>query len=358
MKAEGDGEAIWHFDFPVRTEYFEMASAPDTSKFIGYAWDSANVTLLVYQWASSSTRPPLSPPTWEYSVKDVSPVGDVIGGKGIFVSGDGSHCAVGSSTIDYALGSRGRVDVLDMRSAQLPPPVTVVSQQCCPRQLAIDRSGRWVGAFINSSALVIDASTGHMTHLRDVHFSASDLALSGDAKLLSYGFMTITLEKASVAGGPFTPAWSYSLPQHYVYSVDISEDGSTIVVGWSSFQCNQNVVQVYDPTGTLLWQYEYKTSPAGQGQDIPDTVLVCPDGSAFAVLSWGDFAHTNPEIEVFARSKSDGPIFTYAMPGSMFGGSLLCTSDFLYVGAGGKHVHANTMGKGGDFVSLKIAVAH
>jgi len=89
---------------------------------------------------------------------------------------------------------------------------------------------------------------------------------------------------------------------------------------------------------------------------VPGDVAITASGSNVAVASWGDQLNTNPEIHVFARS-GPAPIFTQDTPGSMFdidvargpGGTLL-------ISACGKHIHANTSGRGGDLFAMRVGI--
>jgi hypothetical protein len=148
--------------------------------------------------------------------------------------------------------------------------------------------------------------------------------------------------------------WFQSGAGYYLGRCALSSDGSALYSGWYRNTFLQNKVTLHTTaSNTPVWTYLY-TQASGGYQDIPTGVDVTPDGAWAVVGSWGDQHNTNPEIHVFGVSQP-GPVFTYDTPGSMFDAAITADGDGgAYVAAGGKHVHANEFGSGGDLFAIHI----
>ena len=64
--------------------------------------------------------------------------------------------------------------------------------------------------------------------------------------------------------------------------------------------------------------------------------------------------NTNPEVHVFERAEGE-PVLTVDTPGSMFDIDIARgPQGRIHIAAAGKHVHANTSGRGGDLYSILL----
>jgi len=97
----------------------------------------------------------------------------------------------------------------------------------------------------------------------------------------------------------------------------------------------------------------------GVYQDLP--VASAFGGESGVIGAWGDAQNLSPEISVFLGGQST-PIFTVNSVGSIFDvdaeGYGVPTGRYpAYFAGGGKHVHANEFGSGGDLYFGNVAPA-
>ena len=86
-------------------------------------------------------------------------------------------------------------------------------------------------------------------------------------------------------------------------------------------------------------------------QDSFSTISFSQTGSAVAAGSWGSMSDANPTVNVFA-AQSGKLVGSFNTPGSVFDIAVIDHLNGIVVAAGGKSVHANTMGRGGNLFSL------
>jgi hypothetical protein len=86
-------------------------------------------------------------------------------------------------------------------------------------------------------------------------------------------------------------------------------------------------------------------------QDSFAAVSYSQSGSVVVSGSWGSMDDVNPTVNVF--SALNGKIIgSFNTPGSVFDVGVIEQGNSIVVAAGGKSVHANTMGSGGNLFSL------
>lgn len=146
--------------------------------------------------------------------------------------------------------------------------------------------------------------------------------------------------------------WKYRVPvgqsTNWASSVGISADGSVILAGTLIFLSSgyDGSVIAFDTFGggTPKWVF------GGVG-DLVDAVAVSDDGKVAATATWGDLAHTLPDLLVF--DVATGQVtFNVVTPGSFFTCDI--SADGKRVFAGGKAVHAREFGNGGRIYLSEI----
>ena len=216
----------------------------------------------------------------------------------------------------------------------------------------------WAGAnFSASGSEVAIAGRYHLYVFNSIdgtliwdHFldnTESAPAISGDGKVVvtadNSGFVQ-TWHFDAVSNEYFL-LWQYRVPpsafSSWASSAGISADGNTIVAGSLIFPAsgNEGSVMCFDTygDGTPKWVF------AGAG-DLVDDIKVSDDGKVAAAVTWGDLAHTRPDLMVFDTQTGD-LTFNVITPGSFFTCDL--SPDGKRVFAGGKAVHAREFGNGG-----------
>ncbi len=149
--------------------------------------------------------------------------------------------------------------------------------------------------------------------------------------------------------------WEYQEPANVYYSwasaVDISNDGNYVCLGTQNnitsgtYDGNIRYFKVSNGN-TPIWSY------LSTGDQVT-AVRFSKNSKIVAVTSWGDLAHTKPDLYIFnTRALVGIPIFTLNTPGSLFACSI--SNDGTSLIAGGKAVHARPFGSGGLLYNVSI----
>jgi hypothetical protein len=203
---------------------------------------------------------------------------------------------------------------------------------------------------------VYDCAAGALRWSGPIYSGNDALCISDDGQYIAWGWTTLRVYQWN--GSSYGSYWTHSPGSgYYLGQCAFSPDGSRLALTFDngSSQPSELWVELREmPSLDLLWDYDYLAVPGGPQRDSTDVasqMFFSPDGSHFAVASWGD---TFPELHVFERS-SPAPVFTLDTPGSMFDVSIAPGGDgTTCVVACGKHVHAGVSGRGGDLYAIGI----
>jgi len=174
-------------------------------------------------------------------------------------------------------------------------------------------------------------------------FAAQDI--SGDGSILAIGYFNgVDIWERQVAGN-YLRTWQGSWPGSIVcQQLDVSEDGSTLALGFGYFDQNLRVrVEAID-VRTKQRTMSEEVQGSGTLQNIVARVSCSADGKRFAVGLWGDQGNLVPELRIYRRN-SDTPIATYNYGGSVYDVAMSPDGDRVVVGT--KAVHANLLSGGG-----------
>lgn len=199
---------------------------------------------------------------------------------------------------------------------------------------------------------VLDTATLEITFSTDTGADFASQAVSGDGSVLAYGgFNSARVLERS--GGTYalthelTPAGSLHCGR-----LDLSDDGSTLALGWNHHDSFQVVtIQALDVPTKAVTMTEVVIGAGGLQNVVSD--LVCSaDGERFAVGLWGDGLGHVDELRLYSRS-SGAPLATLDTAGSVFDVDL--SADGQRAVAASKAVHANAWGSGGRVDLLFLA---
>ena len=216
----------------------------------------------------------------------------------------------------------------------------------------------WTGIdFSSDGSVIVINGRNHLFVLNSIdgsliwdHFldnTEAPAVISGDGHIIATadnsGFIQARIFNSITA--EYDLLWQYRVPvgtfTNWASSVDISEDGSTIVAGTLLFYYAgfDGSVIAFDTfgDGTPKWIY------TGAG-DLVDDIALSSDGKVAAAVSWGDLAHSQPDLLVFDVQTGEVS-YSITSPGSLF--SVDISADGKKVFAGGKAVHAREFGNGG-----------
>lgn len=216
----------------------------------------------------------------------------------------------------------------------------------------------WTGIdFSSDGSIVLINGRNHLYVLNRIdgsliwdHFldnTEAPAVISGDGNIIvtadNSGFIQTRYFNSST--NEYNLLWQYRVPvgtfTNWASSVDISEDGNTIVAGTLLFYSAgyDGSVIAFDTfgDGTPKWVY------TGAG-DLVDDIALSSDGRVAAAVSWGDLSHSQPDLLVFDVQTGELS-YSFNSPGSLF--SVDISADGKKVFAGGKAVHAREFGSGG-----------
>ncbi len=225
---------------------------------------------------------------------------------------------------------------------------------------AIPESGAVYGFDVSDDGNIILAVTRYNTYVFEngsLRWSGSNPyeaccgAMSSDGNILCRGDYYGHLYTYSWTGSIYQQKWSYYIPPtagwyNWVGSVDVSENGKTIVIGSLETISTGDAgrVAMFDSSSNSpLWEY------TNCGDYVP-SVAINPVGEVAIAGSWGDTLNLCDDILVFERD-SGNPIFSYGSPGSIF--SVDISDDGEYGVAGSKAVHATQWGNGGYVFAIE-----
>lgn len=263
----------------------------------------------------------------------------------IDVSDDGSTIAI----IAAPAGTDAHLLLFDAGSAT-PLIDYVATGLGFPRYVKISADGCYTAFIALSTIVVFDRDSLNVRDQISMGFTNSALDISGNGNVIAWGWPTLRVQGWVDTLSAYQDLWSWSPGGHYVSRIAISNDGSTIVSCWYTGSHNSIKVVVHDvSSSTPLWVYDYPTS-SGVYQESAADIDITNNGEYFIIGSWGDAANLNPEVHIFQRDTLPHVYYAVDMPGSMF--SVDINNDGTYATAGGKHIHANVSGRGGDLIEI------
>jgi hypothetical protein len=296
-------------------------------------------TVTVHKWSADS-----GVPDWSFAISPARQ-GQA---RSVAVSDDGSTIAVLVTMQSTPL--RARLYYFDASSSS-PLGAIDGDDSTFGRNLSISAQGDYIAFIGAANAYVVDRDAGALRWSGSMGASNDAIALSADGNRLAFGWSSLQMREWD--GAAYAPLWSRSGGAFFLRSCEFSQDGGTFVAAWYRSDFVQNRVQVFGLSSTLIWGYRYPAATGSGYQDLPVDVAVTVDGQWIAVGSWGDEFDTNPEVHVFSRASST-PMFMVDTPGSIFDIDIASTPAGIFVAAGGKHIHANETGRGGDLFSIRL----
>ncbi len=218
----------------------------------------------------------------------------------------------------------------------------------------LSEDGSSVYAASTTGGYICDAATGfvRLQILLMQSFAAQDI--SGDGGILAIGYFNGVDVWERQAGGNYIRTWQGNWPGAIVcHQLDISADGSLLVLGFGYFDQNLGVrIEAIDLRTKNTTMVD-EAFGAGSLQNIVSKVACAANGDRFAVGLWGDEAGLVPELRLYRRGQN-APVATYDYPGSIY--DVAISADGDRVVAGSKAVHANLLSGGGtvDLYSLGV----
>jgi len=192
---------------------------------------------------------------------------------------------------------------------------------------------------------IFDVASQSVTFSTTTNGSFDGHCISGDGTKFAFGgFGSVKIWEYT--GGSWSSSTIGTGSGNYADEMDFSDDGSTLGFGVTQYspsytKCEGYILDV--PTKTVVSHAVWSSS--GTYQDACSGASISRDGQYFALSHWGDEFSTNDEVYILERG-SDIPVGSIDMPGSPF--SVDISADGQVTASGGKAIHANQYGNGGD----------
>ncbi|MGB9697009.1 MAG: T9SS type A sorting domain-containing protein [Ignavibacteria bacterium] len=179
--------------------------------------------------------------------------------------------------------------------------------------------------------------------------------ISGNGNIITTSNLQGYLYVYQWNGSTYTLLWQFQEPPgtyyNWITAEDVSYDGQYIAVGTLNFLSSSSYdgkVRYFKVSNgsTPLWTY------AGIGDEV-QSVNISKNGKIVVAASWGSLTTPKEDILFFRGNPGNGvPIFGINTPGSAFVCSI--SADGTSAIAGGKAVHARTMGYGGTLYNVYV----
>jgi len=178
------------------------------------------------------------------------------------------------------------------------------------------------------------------------------MALAGsDASVIATGWTSARI--LSWTGSAYQNEFFCYKSGFYVGRAAVAADNDQFVIHWysSDYQTTELERLSLAAGSTPVWRWVSNTGN-GSLKNSPSCIELSDDGEWIVVGSWGTKNDANDEVLVFKDSSPANPWFSINTPGSVF--TVEITADGQYIASGGKAIHAEQMGNGGDVYAAYI----
>jgi hypothetical protein len=187
-------------------------------------------------------------------------------------------------------------------------------------------------------ALYLFDGAGNLLHHEALSAATLSMSLSGDGHtVLVGGFGQLSILREENASWQFVQHL-FAPPTEIATRADLSDDAGTIAVGWWDYTTGTDLrFEVWDGhTFQRLHEITQIGTPGGL-QNLPESVIVSPDGQRIALGAWGN-GSADPEVILLDRDQPL-PVMEIDLPGSLRSLDMDPTGTRLLVTA--KDSHAN-----------------
>jgi len=212
--------------------------------------------------------------------------------------------------------------------------------------VTLSEDGNALYAATTTGGFLFNMDTGSLIQQFVLLQSFAGQDISGDGSILAYGYFNgVDIWERQPAGN-YARTWQGYWPGSIVcQQLDISEDGSTLVMGFGYFDQNLRVrIEAID-LRTKATTMVHEAQGGGSHQNVVSKVACSADGQRFAVGLWGDEADLVPELSIYRRGQNL-PIASYNYGGSVYDLAISRSGDRVVIGR--KAVHANLLSGGGS----------
>lgn len=338
-QTSGSGMPLWVSRFADNNPpVVGVASAEDASLGVVITSQDPNTVLLRAYTSADKT------PVWTYKFVAAYPSALE---RSVDVSADGS--VVAAVATNQTTGA-AQVVILNGATGGFQNSAVFTTNRVAEVELSDD--GSRAVLTLGGTATVIDTSTLATLHTFAVSGGGGHHRISRDGTVVAAGGFNYRAYRDTGSG--WTQIFNRTAPDNWFGGgLGIAGDGSWMIVVSYNYLTGYLTLtyrMINLTTGTETAQIT--TTGAGAWQDTVQIAHASADGTRFAVASWGTQDNVHPEVQVFDRDLNRiGELDT---PGSVF--DIDFSSDGRTLVAGGKAVHANSLGRGRDTYAVRITL--
>jgi hypothetical protein len=335
-QTSGNGTPVFEYGFVEDPpDNLTVASAEDASLgILAIRTAGEEVVLMAFDSANGVA------PIWTFTFDTGY---DGIGKNGLDVTADGSIVAASA----YVSG--GAACLLILIDGATGIEIDRYSTTSSIGTVELSDDGTRILAGISDTAVVLDADTFAELHSFQISGSGGTPRISRDGTAVAAGGFDIKAYREGSKGWDlvFTEA---TASNWYGDGIAISGDGTRLISVSRNYTTDHDLTYRIEDliSGTELARTT--TTGVGAYQDSVVAAQASETGDIFSVATWGLELNEHPEVQIFDSSLNR--IGEIDMPGSPF--SLDMSLDGRYIIAGGKAVHANELGSGGDVMVCEM----
>ena len=336
--------ALWSDPSSMGSDYHHVASAESGNVHVALHTLNRGAPTASYR-LSKYTSLSAGTPDWTYTFPISYPILD--DGSNVGISRDGQTIVAAasdpaSSTVKIAVFTPG---------SNVPVSYTTVALGGTGNFLrGFDLSADGSTLYFSASgmpvnALIFDVATHSVVFSTAINSSFDSHGISGNGSVFAFGnFGTMSVFEKNA--GTYVNTYTRNLPgSAYCTCLDISDDGSTVVFGWTFYDFFLTAqIEAVDVPSHSLTMSDIVTA-TGVLQNIATCISVCADGQRFAAGLWGDGTGPVAEARLYSKTQN-APLATLDLDGSVYGVKI--SADGQRAVFGSKAVHANQFGSGGE----------
>lgn len=269
------------------------------------------------------------------------------------ISPDGSKVAfAGIVNNSYVQPGNGLVEVYDVATGAVV--VSKAFGQGVQPMLFGTFNARGELCLAIATDLVVMAADGSVA--LSVHRNYISPAVAFGDNYLAYGFMgTVDVQIRDAKSGQWTHQSAPIAGSSWVITLAASPNEKVLAVA-TTIGTKQNVLYGFKMGGaalTQMWNVTGADASSQQLQNVVSQLSFTQDSSVLAMSTWGDASNLTAQMSLLCATCGK-TLYEMHTPGSMMGVAAHASLFGIDVVVGGKHVHANIMGAGGDLYSVTV----
>lgn len=213
----------------------------------------------------------------------------------------------------------------------------------------LSSDGRFLSVASQLKNIVVNLETNQVVFEKLSVQAFLDVAISGDGQVIAYSLIDQKIYVYKWNGSSYVLSLTLNSPNsHHCRKIDISQDGSLMVLGCANSTSEiLNIVGVDLNLGGSIVLNDISQG-SGQYSNLPTEIAISKDATTFAVSTWGDENEQAPDLLVYTKGRNGwerSAEFTHE--GSIMAMEMYAKNGVGIISTASKLIHANEWGGGG-----------